>query len=115
MHIEQLRAFALELEGVEESCPFGPDVLVYKVGGKMFLLIPLDTEHLQFNVKCEPNKAIELRIQFPESVLPGYHMNKQHWNTVIVDGRLSDPHLEQMVIESYQLILSGRSVKESKR
>jgi predicted DNA-binding protein (MmcQ/YjbR family) len=115
MHIEQLREFALSLEGVEESCPFGPDVLVYKVADRMFLLIPLNTDQLRFNAKCDPDRAIELRMQYPDSVLPGYHMNKQHWNTVLVDGRLSDLQLEEMVISSYHLIKSARAKKNTKK
>jgi len=104
MNIEQIREIALSFEGVSEGFPFGESVLVFKVKTKMFLLLPLDEPDVQFNVKCHPEKAIELRETFPESVLPGYHMNKKHWNTVIVDGRISEKHLKEMITESYNLV-----------
>lgn len=86
--------------------PFGPDTLVFKVGGKLFLLAGLDNVPLQFNVKCEPDNAVLLREQYP-CVQPGYHMNKQHWNTVIVDGSVSDKLLQQWINDSYDLILQS--------
>jgi predicted DNA-binding protein (MmcQ/YjbR family) len=104
MHIEQLRSFVLSLEDVEECCPFGPDVLVYKTNGKVFLLLPLDAIPVRFNVKCEPDKAIEQRDAFPETILPGYHMNKKHWNTILVDGSLNDDFLMARIVDSYHLI-----------
>jgi predicted DNA-binding protein (MmcQ/YjbR family) len=76
MDIEQLRNYALSKPNTEESFPFGDDTLVFKVNGKIFLLTGLDNQPLQFNVKCNPDKAIELREAFPDAVLPGYHMNK---------------------------------------
>ena len=88
MNIEILREYCLSKPGAEETLPFGPDTLVFKTGGKVFLLVGLDEERLSFNVKCDPDKAIELREEFP-CVLPGYHMNKKHWNTIIVDGSVS--------------------------
>jgi predicted DNA-binding protein (MmcQ/YjbR family) len=86
MNIETLRSYALSKPNAEESFPFGEDTLVFKVNNKIFLLTGLDSHPLQFNVKCHPDKAIELREEFPENVLPGYHMNKKHWNTIIVNG-----------------------------
>lgn len=103
MDIEQLREYCLAKTGTEEGLPFGPDTLVYKVGGKVFLLTGLDNEELRFNVKCQPDKAMELREQF-SCVVPGYHMNKKHWNTIIVDGTLSKKQLKEMIDHSYQLI-----------
>jgi predicted DNA-binding protein (MmcQ/YjbR family) len=103
MNIESLREYCLEKAGVEETLPFGPDNLVFKTDGKMFLLVGLDNEPLQFNVKCDPEKAIELREQF-SCVLPGYHMNKKHWNTVIVDGTVSDKQLKEWIDWSYSLV-----------
>ena len=88
---------------VEETLPFGPDNLVYKVNGKMFLLAGLDNDPLQFNVKCDPDKAIELREEY-SCVLPGYHMNKKHWNTVIVDGSVSTQQLKEWIDHSYELV-----------
>jgi predicted DNA-binding protein (MmcQ/YjbR family) len=76
MHFEDIRDYVLSLPEVEETTPFGPDVIVYKTKGKMFLLLPLDTEQLQFNVKCDPDRAILLREEYSEAVLPGYHMSK---------------------------------------
>ena len=104
MNIETLREYVLQKPSVTEGFPFGETVLVFKVSNKIFLLVPLDTEQLQFNVKCDPEKAIELREAWPDSVLPGYHMNKKHWNTVFVDGRLSNTLLLEMVDDSYRLV-----------
>lgn len=104
MNIESLQHYCLSKKGVVESLPFGPSTLVFKVGGKMFLLASLDAVPLQFNVKCEPDNAVLLREQYA-CVLPGYHMNKQHWNTIIVDGTASDKLLQQWIDDSYNLIL----------
>lgn len=111
MDIELLRDYCLKLGDVEEGFPFGPDNLVFKVNGKMFLLASLDVSPLQFNVKCDPEKAIELREQHP-AVLPGYHMNKKHWNTVIADGSLSDQQLLQMIEHSYELVSKAKKSKK---
>ena len=104
MNIETLREYVLQKPFVEEGFPFGETTLVFKVKGKIFLLVPLDEGQLQFNVKCDPAKAIELREEYPEAVLPGYHMNKKHWNTIIADGTLSNKQLLVMVDESYDLV-----------
>jgi len=104
MNIETLREYALQKPAVTEGFPFGEDTLVFKVNGKVFLLAGLDHAPLQFNVKCDPDKAIELREAYPQAVLPGYHMNKKHWNTVVVDGSLSGKQLKEMVDESYNLV-----------
>ena len=74
------------------------------MNAKIFALVALESSPLQFNVKCDPDEAINLREQYPESVLPGYHMNKKHWNTVIVDGRLSKKQLCKMLDDSYKLV-----------
>ncbi len=108
MNVEQLRKYALQLPDVEETLPFGPDNLVFKVSNKMFLLLPLDASPLTFNVKCNPDTAVELREQYPDSVLPGYHMNKKHWNTIVVDGVLSAKQLQQAISDSYQLVKKGK-------
>lgn len=110
MNIEELRNYCLSKPGVEETLPFGPDTLVYKAGGKVFLLTGLDTEQLRFNVKCDPDKAIELREEFP-CVLPGYHMNKKHWNTIVVDGSVSSRQLKEWIDHSYELIVNSLSKK----
>ena len=103
MDIETLRAYVLSLDDVEETFPFGDNILVFKTNAKAFLLVPLDTEQLRFNVKCEPDYAIELREQY-SSILPGFHMNKKHWNTVIIDGTLTNDQLKQFILDSYELI-----------
>lgn len=108
MHLEDIRTFALSFEGVEETTPFGPDVIVYKVGGKVFLLLPLDSELTQFNVKCDPELAIQYRETYPETVLPGYHMNKKHWNTVVVNGTLKNEFLKDQIRNSYELVRSKK-------
>ena len=104
MDIETLREYALKKKEVTEGFPFGETVLVFKVKGKVFFLISMDTVPLQFNVKCDPDKAIELRDEYPEAVLPGYHMNKKHWNTVLVDGTVSKKILLEMIDHSYELV-----------
>jgi predicted DNA-binding protein (MmcQ/YjbR family) len=103
MNIETLRDYCLSKPGAEETLPFGPDTLVYKVSGKVFLLVGLDAEDLRFNVKCDPDKAIELRDEYP-CVLPGFHMNKKHWNTIVVDGSVSIALLKEWIDHSYTLV-----------
>jgi predicted DNA-binding protein (MmcQ/YjbR family) len=103
MNIESLRDYCLSKPGVEETTPFGPDTLVYKVGGKIFLLTGLDEETLSFNVKCDPDVAEELRAQY-DCVRPGYHMNKKHWNTIVVDGSVPEKMLRDWIDHSYELI-----------
>jgi predicted DNA-binding protein (MmcQ/YjbR family) len=109
MNIESLREYCLAKAGAEESLPFGPDTLVYKVNGKIFLLTGLDEEQLSINVKCDPDRAIELREEF-SCVRPGYHMNKKHWNTVVVDGTVSSKQLKEWIDHSYDLV-RGKSAK----
>ncbi len=108
MNIETLREYCLSKKAVEESFPFGEDTLVFKVGGKIFLLAGLENNPLQFNAKCDPEKALELREQY-DAIQPGYHMNKKHWNTVIADGRLSNALLKEMIDDSYDLIVKSLS------
>lgn len=102
--IETIREYVLGKPSVTEGFPFGETVLVYKIGGRIFLLIALDAQPLQFNVKCNPELAIELRETYPDTVLPGYHMNKKHWNTVLVNGRLTANELYRMIDDSYVLV-----------
>jgi predicted DNA-binding protein (MmcQ/YjbR family) len=103
MDVEQLREYCIAKPGVEEGFPFGPSALVFKINGKMFLLVALDAQPLQFNAKCDPDKAIELREEY-SCILPGYHMNKKYWNTVIVDGTLSTKQLKEFIDDSYNLV-----------
>lgn len=104
MNIEELRDYCLNKPGVTEGFPFGEETLVFKVGEKLFLLTGLGDN--SFNVKCDPERAIELREQFSE-VLPGYHMNKKHWNTVRTDGSLTNKQLKEMVDHSYELVFAA--------
>ncbi len=104
MDIEILREYVLAKADVTEGFPFGDSVIVFKVKAKIFLLVQLDTQPVQFNAKCDPELAIELREQYPSAVLPGYHMNKKHWNTVIADGTLTKKQLLQMIDDSYNLV-----------
>lgn len=105
MNIEEIRDYCLVKPGVTEGLPFGQDTLVFKVGAKLFLLTSL-SQGDRFNVKCEPEHAIELREQHPE-VQPGYHMNKKHWNTVHTDGNLTRRQICDMIDHSYKLVLNG--------
>ncbi len=114
MNIENLREYVLLKPFVTESFPFGETTLVFKTSDKIFLLIPLDAGQLQFNVKCNPDKAIELRDEYPDVVLPGFHMNKKHWNTVIADGKLSNKQLFEMVDDSYNLVAKKITSKSKK-
>ena len=104
MDIEQLRAYCLSKPDAEEAFPFGPDTLVFKVKNKLFLLAGLDNHPLRFNVKCNPDLAIELREEYPDHVLPGFHMNKKHWNTVVVDGVIPGRVLKEFIDHSYELV-----------
>lgn len=106
MNLEELREYCLRKKGVEESFPFDNNTLVFKVMGKMFLLTGLEYQPVQFNAKCDPDKAVELREKY-DCVQPGYHMNKQHWNTVICDGSVSQKLLRQWIDDSYDLIVAS--------
>lgn len=110
MNIEELRDYCIAKPAVTESFPFDENTLVFKVAGKMFLLTDL-VDRLSMNIKNTPTKVLELREQYP-SVLPGYHMNKVHWVTVLIDGSVPDVLLKQWIDESYKLIVSGFSRKE---
>ncbi|HEX9514443.1 MAG TPA: MmcQ/YjbR family DNA-binding protein [Puia sp.] len=106
MDIETLRDYCLAKKEVEEGMPFGDTTLVFKVRGKIFLLASLDSPVLQFNVKCDPEKAIEWREQFA-AVQPGYHMNKKLWNTIIMDGSIPSKILKGMIDDSYELVVKS--------
>lgn len=110
MNIEELRDYCISKPAVTESFPFDETTLVFKVAGKMFLLTDL-VDAFSMNVKNNPEKVLELMEQYP-SVLPGYHMNKKYWVTVMIDGSVPDNLLKQWIDESYMLIVSGFSGKE---
>lgn len=103
MNIETIREYCLSKENSEEGFPFGEETLVFKVAGKIFLLMGLNSDPLSFNAKCDPDHAIELREQY-NCIIPGYHMNKKHWNTVIIDGTLPARELKALIDESYDLV-----------
>ena len=104
--VEQLRNFALSLPETTEETPFGPEVAVYKVAGKMFGTLSPDDVPVPMNLKCDPERAIELRDRH-EAILPGYHMNKKHWNTVTLDGSLRDDLVIELIRHSYDLVVGG--------
>ena len=105
MDIESFRQYCLIKPGVTEEFPFDDRTLVYKVMGKMFVAADLDLFE-SINLKCDPELAVELRERFP-AVLPGFHMNKKHWNTVLVDGSLSDRLIREWIDHSYDLVVEG--------
>lgn len=102
MNIEEFREYCISKEGVTESFPFDEDTLVFKVKGKMFTMTSL-TPPFSINLKCDPDLAISLRERYP-CVLPGYHMNKKHWNTVMIDGSVSDRLLCEWIDNSFGLV-----------
>lgn len=110
MNIELFRNYCLSLTGVTEGFPFGENTLVFKVKGKMFATAGVDFFR-RFNVKCDPEMALELREEW-QAVKPGYHMNKKHWNTVEMDNSIPDDILYQWIKNSYDLVLAGLPRKE---
>ena len=113
MTLGELLDYALAKPDTEETLPFGPDVLVMKTNGKMFLLIPLDTEQVQCNAKCDPERAIALREEYA-SIIPGYHMNKKNWNTMILDGSIPRALVYELIDHSYELVRSSVKKKSSR-
>ncbi len=113
MNVEQIREYCLSKSGSEECLPFDYETLVFKVSGKMFILISLDGA-LSINVKCNPDKAIVLREHYPQ-VLPGYHMNKKHWNTIYIDGSVASDIIYSWIDHSYDLVVEGLSRKQRER
>ncbi|MFJ6069313.1 MmcQ/YjbR family DNA-binding protein [Streptomyces sp. NPDC093065] len=107
----ELRDFCLSFNAVVEDFPFNPETSVFKVLGKMFALTSLDGRPLTVNLKCDPDDAIRLRGEHPGLIVPGWHMNKRHWNTVTVaggpDGRLPDRVVRELVEDSYDLVVAG--------
>lgn len=110
MNIEELRNYCISKKAVTESFPFDEETLVFKVRDKMFLLTNINTE-LSMNVKCNPEKAIELREQY-SAVLPGWHMNKKHWNTVMIDDSVPMDKLKEWIDHSYDLVVSKLPKKQ---
>jgi predicted DNA-binding protein (MmcQ/YjbR family) len=105
MNIEEVRGYCLSKKGAIESFPYDETTLVVKVGDKIFALLNLDGPP-SINLKCDPAKALELREIYP-SVIPGYHMNKKHWNTVMLDGSLPNELMLSMLDDSYDLVFNS--------
>jgi len=105
-----LRSFLLEFPGATLSFPFDEETAVFKVGGKIFALVSIEMDPLRINLKCDPEDAQILRSQFP-SVKPGYHMNKEHWNSVYLDGSLESPLISGLISDSYHLVVNSLSKK----
>jgi len=100
-----LRRLCLSFAGSEETFPFGSETSVFKVGGKMFALSRLSGDPLSVSIKCEPPLAEELRAAYP-AITPGYHLNKRHWNTVVIDGSVPERMIADMIEDSYDLVVS---------
>ncbi len=106
MNAEEIREYCLKMHAVEESFPFDNETLVFKIGGKIFLLLSLDSNPLAFNVKAKPEDAISQREQYT-CVAPGYHMNKKHWNTITCNGTASSKLIYSWIDDSYNLVLNS--------
>lgn len=111
MNIEELRDYILSKPHGTEDMPFGPDVLVFRVGGKMFALTGLDQNPPEVNLKCNPELALELREEH-HWILPGYHMNKKHWNTLVLYDTVPVRLVKELIDHSYELVLASLSKKE---
>ncbi|MET8162692.1 MmcQ/YjbR family DNA-binding protein [Streptomyces sp. NPDC005329] len=104
---QELRALCLSFNAAVEDFPFRPETSVFKVGGKLFALTTLDARPLTVNLKCDPDDAVRLRGGHEGLIVPGWHMNKRHWNTVTVDGMLPDRLVRELVEDSYDLVVAG--------
>ena len=111
MNIEEFRTYCLSKKSVTESFPFDKETLVFKVMGKMFALIGLEYNPSKANLKCDPERSIELREQFPDQIYPGYHMDKKHWNTVEIEGNLPPALIVELIDHSYDLVVKGLTKK----
>ena len=106
MNARKLKAWCLEQTGAIEDFPFGPETSVFKVEGKIFALSALGREPLEVSLKCEPDLAVQLRSSY-DTIRPGYHLNKRHWNTITLDGSLSDQLVRELIADSYDLVVSA--------
>ncbi|QNP72803.1 MmcQ/YjbR family DNA-binding protein [Streptomyces roseirectus] len=104
---QELRDLCLSFNAAVEDFPFSPEISVFKVRGKMFALSWIDAVPLKVNLKCDPEDAVRLRGEYPGLVTPGYHMNKRHWNTVVLDGELPGRLVRELVEDSYDLVVAG--------
>ena len=106
MDADALRSLCLGFPGAVEERPFGPETSTFKVAGKIFAISALERQPLDVSLKCEPELAEQLRGSYP-AVIPGYHLNKRHWNTVVIDGSLPDDFVRDLVEDSYDLVMSA--------
>ena len=115
MNVEQVRQICIDRKGVTEGLPFDDVTLVLKVGGKIFALLSLDRSP-SVNLKCDPERATDLRERY-DAIIPGYHMNKQHWNTLMLDGNLPDKLVVELIDHSYELVYDSlpKKIKEEVR
>lgn len=104
---QELRTFCLSFNAAVEDFPFTPETSVFKVLGKLFALTRLDAHPLTVNLKCDPDDAVRLRGEHEGLIIPGYHMNKRHWNTVTADGELPDQLVRELIEDSYDLVVAG--------
>lgn len=112
MLADETRDYLLSKLATTEETPFGPDVLVYKIGGmKMFATLGLENDIGRTNLKCDPEWAIDLRLEH-DAILPGYHMNKKHWNTLVLDGSLKPGLVRELIDHSYDLVLASLTKKQ---
>ena len=107
MNAETLRELCLSFPYVTEDLPFGPETVVFRIAGKIFLLVSLDSEVFSFNVKCDPELAVTLREKYPNVVTPGYHMSKKHWNTIKPEISTPNTLLKEWINHSYQLVFNS--------
>jgi predicted DNA-binding protein (MmcQ/YjbR family) len=114
MNLDTFRKYCLSKKGVTEDTPFDETTLVFRVGGKIFALTDIEQVHFSFNLKCDPELAIELREKY-ECVTPGWHMNKKHWNTVEPDSSISEKAIMEMLDHSYELVYNSLSKKEKEK
>lgn len=112
MNVESFRDYCLSKPAATEGTPFGPEDIVFKVEGKMFAILALMEVPTRVNLKCDPDLALELRDRY-EQVRPGYHMNKKHWNTVVLDGVIPEKEIRKMIDDSYDLVV--QSLPKAKR
>ena len=103
MDLPDTVAYCLAKTGAQETTPFGPDTLVYKVGGKVFAIASPGDFPCRLNLKCDPERALVLRDEY-EAIVPGYHMNKRHWNTLILDGSIPSEVMKELIDHSYILV-----------
>ena len=113
MDLPEFREYCLTKFGASEETPFGPDVVVFKVKGKMFALAALEEVPPRVNLKCDPELALDLRDQY-EQVRPGYHMNKKHWISVQIEGRIPDCEIRKMIDHSYELVVAKLAKPKAK-